>query len=301
MAIVQRTIRLYALHARNERGPINYVEFFGWLTNLPVQSRLISINRELSIALEKIDRIENTFAFRFIAGNPGETPLIFDVNRGESVPGEASLERWPGSPTRVVIAADPQQRIVAIEGRRNGVTANNLEKYFSRIGKNHWGRLSFEITPLVSPSLVQEIDKFERIRVASVELSRPNFDWSDHRDNLNELAADSGAERAESSVKAATGESLRKDQGMVGLIKDIAQSPHSNIKDVRVTGRKPGDKSDSTVSLRKHHEKATAILQSSDSQLEQDRSLWVQGLDFIKRIGSHGAINAMGENAEIQK
>lgn len=174
-----------------------------------------------------------------------------------------SVNRWSAKPTRLVVSLDDDERIVALESTRGGVTPLLLERYLERVRLDRFRERTADITPLASSSFLEEVEAFERIRLAAVEVSRPNYDWSDHANNLYQLADESGAQSSTTEVKAPRGESLNKNGGLVKVIRDVASAANASIQNAQITGRKPGDVNDQTVSLEKHQERASIPVDTS--------------------------------------
>jgi len=284
MARLSRTVRLYSLHGRVKDDPINYTELLGFVADIPPAERVVSLPNDLNIAVESIRREGTTFFLRLLAGNPSEIPLLFDEATGESRPGSIGPRQWLASATRAVVETEPDVRVVALELRRNGVSAATFERVLEELGSQLREGLKIDLNPLAAESFLEEIGRFERIREASLVVARPNFDWNDHHDHLHELADASGATRAESTVTAGRNDSLNKSTGLVAYIKRLAVNAKTDVKNAVVRGIRKGESKETSVSLERHVLSGRVEYDSSLPPLEQDSAIWVQASSLIEEL-----------------
>jgi hypothetical protein len=265
---------------------LEYEAFIEWLGRLPRHRTRLEVNQGLVLAIAAASRHDSgVWHFRFISGDPTEIPLVYVEATGETVAEEPVDGRWRATPTRVSI--DPTRRLLAVELRRAGVGATNLERYMTRLAKREGfhERLSLEMNPLPSPSFEDEIDDLARIREASIIVRRPNTDWDDADDILSDLADASAAHKASVTVNAARGESLSASRGVMSLVREHLRRPLTNVSNVRVTGTPTGSSRERTVSLEKHQFQGQADVPPQASLREEDSSLF----DAQKELLDQGA------------
>lgn len=284
MTRLSRTVRLYSLHGRVKDDPINYTTLFENLASRRPSDRVVALPNGLSIAMESIERQGQRFHLRLLAGDPTEIPILFDEASGESRPGDIDRGQWLASATRAVIDTDTEVRVVALELRRNGIAASTFEKVLEHLGSNALENLKIDLNPLPSKSFLEEIERFERIREATLVLARPNFDWNDHHDHLHGLAEESGAARAESTVTAARNESLNKSKGLVEYIKRLARNTVSDVKNAVIRGTRSGESRETSVSLERNVLSGRVEFDSSLSGREQDLTIWQQEASLIDEL-----------------
>lgn len=273
-------IRFYSLHIRSESEIVNYVEFFEAVGG--AQGSEVQVSADYTTVLDKFEIENRIVEMVFLGGDTTAQTVYYDRSEGGAVVESSSNRRWAAKPTRVVVDLTDDNRIVALESIRGGVTPTLFERYLERVEVTGFPNRSVDVPPLAAESFIDEIDDFERIRLASVEVARPNIDWSDHANNLYELADESGAQSSTAKVKAPRGESLNKHGGLIGVIREVVTSGNSSIKNATITGRKPGDVKDRQVSLTNHHEKSSAEIDQTTSLSEQNDSL----LDSLKGLAA---------------
>lgn len=257
-----RTIRLYTMHARSLDGVLDYADFTRKLASVDATASIVEINSGMYMALDNVRDDRNVYTAKVVVGHPDDVPLYFDYRTGNTETGQTPEGKWLAQVTRVVIDPDPDVRLVALEGTNAGATSARLAKYFEMLSdKQQWFRkLSFDLVPIPAKSLLDEINDMERIREAATVISRPNYDWSDMADGLSELAAESGGHEAQASVKAARGESLAKDAGIVETIKESFSQATPSLKSFRIWGRKHGSSKEVMISSEKNQERTTASI-----------------------------------------
>lgn len=285
MAKSSNTVRFYMFHAHDGDEPVEYGDFFYRLRSLTGIE--IKLARDYAAVLQEFQQESSSeVALTFVGGDPAENSIYFDRRTRTTEEELGSESRWRGKLTRAVFEWSDDTRILALEGVRNGVTKTLLERYLKKTLKEFYPRLSVELTPLASPSFLDEIEKFERIRIAKVEVKRPNYGFDDMENSLFETARASGAQSASASVKAERGESLSKDDGLVKVIKEVASAKNSSIENASVEGRKPGAKKDERVALDRHQERMEVQVDDSGTHASQSQSIFTQIRNRIKGLST---------------
>jgi hypothetical protein len=265
-----RSISAYVMHGHLDQGVLDYENFFEWVAETPSPATQVSVSRDLDIAIERATRNPPFFDLRFVSGNPREVPLFYNETTGHTERAAVREGVWLAEPTRVTVM--PIRRLMFIEGRKKGVGATSLERYFETLARlnDYTARLKFDLAPLPSPSFEEELNQLVRIREAALEVSRPNTDWDDANDVLSELADESHGHAAQVVVTAARGDSLSRTAGIVGLIRKHIRRGLTNVRNARVFGRREGEKKETLVSIQKHQLRRTAVIETSAPEAEQD-------------------------------
>lgn len=270
-----RVVKLHALHARTRLGPLDYEGFFQHISKLSAPETVVPITGDLIFAIERSSISSGTFVARIVAGSPDEVPLYFDYTTGQTETGSTPDGKWLAKVTRILVETNPDARALAIESSRTGVTSSRLEKYFARLAKQTgWAAdLTVDLPPVPSPSLAEEIERFSRIREAAAIVTRPNYDWSDMKNKLSNLADESQGHTAEAVVRADRKKSLSKATGIVGLILASLYSANPSLKDFRVTGRQEGSEKEVTINSEKHQARTFFDSQTADTPDEVDEKM----------------------------
>lgn len=285
MAIKRVHVRFYSLHVRSGADLIDYRMFFEALTS-SVGSE-VEVAPDYTVVMQDPSFADPTsFQFVLYGGDPAGQVVFYDLSEGGPVVEAATKSRWSAKATRVLVEFDTDRRVVALESSRGGVTALLLERFLERVSLPDFPERRVEITPLASRSFLQEIDEFERIRLASIEVARPNYDWIDHANKLYQLAEESNAESSVAGVKAARGESLAKESGLVSVIRKVFSKANPSIRNAKITGRKPGDVVDKTISLDQHQERSAVTVDQKLPLDEQNDSLFSAFKRLASRLGN---------------
>ncbi|MEV6366782.1 hypothetical protein AB0L86_07805 [Micromonospora musae] len=257
--------------------------FFDWLTHLPNRRTSVAVSRDvvLAIAGTVVDD-GGILHFRFISGNPDDPSFVYDEKEGVVVPVQMAEGTWLAALTRVSVV--PEERLLLIENRRRGVSATNLERYFENIARSRdfSTDMQMDLDPLPSPSLEREIQELARIREAALIVNRPNSDWDDAHDVISELADESGGQKAQVVVTAGRGESLSKNEGVLGIIRRHLQRPLPNLRSLRVVGRRFGESIDRTLTLEKHQVRKAVTVDPRLPQDQQDEVIFSATRELIE-------------------
>lgn len=125
-------VRFYSLHIRSGEDIVDYQALF--------ESVRSAVGREVAVASDYtvvLDAATNptpgVFELVFFGGDQSARTVFYDRIEGGAVVEESSSERWSAKPTRAVVSIGENDRIVALESARGGVTALLLERYLERI------------------------------------------------------------------------------------------------------------------------------------------------------------------------
>ncbi|MFA6029838.1 MAG: hypothetical protein WC969_08295 [Elusimicrobiota bacterium] len=244
-----RNIQLFALHIRLPQGKTDYQETIAAVGSMSAQSRIIDVGKNRLLGISEF--VMQGQKARIIAheGEPGEFPLIFNTLTARDRVGRLKEEEVLAHKTHCIF--DAAKRLAVIEYNHKGAKAERigeaLEQLLRRIEK--YRGVTVELNPQADESFLAAIERFERVRMASLKIARPNLDWNDHFNNLTAIGADSEGEKIEVVVSAARSASLSKTAGVIQYIKDLAREGLSVLKGARVYGVREGEASATTISL----------------------------------------------------
>lgn len=273
---------MFVMHARERDTVIDYDHFFSWLSAIPEGDSRIQVRSDLVFVISGVVRRGRMYSLSIVSGDPDEIPLFFNEESGQVEEGLSERSTWPARQTQVVI--DPNSRLVAIELRRAGVGSGNLERYFRLLAmeRGYSENLLFDLTMQPSPSFEEELNRYDRIREASVVISRPNFDWEDAEDAVSGLADVSGGHTASVTVNAARGESLSQTDGLLAVIRQHVRRSYTSIINARVVGQKHGDRKETSLSLARHQLKRLIEVPSREDSSHQSDFVSTQAASFIQ-------------------
>lgn len=250
MAIVKRKVQAYAIHAHSKHFKGDYEDLFSRLEAINKRERLVLFG-SIAVAIPEVQRVGGNISLTFTEGEVGLQPMILDTLTGETRDEELARNEILVSAAHALI--NPGKRRILVEYVRTGakaeVMARTIEKLLSTSG---FDDIRVDFAPIIEENFIREIDRFDRIRVASLTLIKPNAGWDDHYTHISDMLQNSGGEKAELSVRAARGESLNKNDGIVEVIKDVVSDHQPYISDAEIVGTKEGEEAETVVPLKKH-------------------------------------------------
>lgn len=266
-----RSLRAYALHARNGDDLLDYDTFFAAIAEMPDEETVRSVTSGTAFAIEGLQRRGDLYEGLIVALRPDDVAVYFDMRTGKTERSEAPAGKVLASVARLWVRLDGLARTLVLEIRREGITAKGLELYFSRLSFDVTGaRFHFDVTPLTAPSVLGRIDELERVKEAVITVHRPNLDWGDWEQDLNEVIEDSGGQSGALRVAAPRGGSLERDAGVVGMIKSSVYRENPSVVDFVVTGTEPGSPKYVRVTAKDHPVETTVVVAPSDLEVETD-------------------------------
>jgi hypothetical protein len=276
-----RKVELFALHAiKNGQALDDYEELFETVLRVPAPDRKFKAGDRV-YAVSSLRRSQGLVFLSAVEGAEGANPLIFNAARAterteQLGPGEVVAEK-----THAVI--DVAARRAAVEFNQRGPRASGIAEVLEASGRRvrGWESLNVELNPIPDAGFVRAIDRFERIQEASIQVARPNLDWTDHRNQLMAIADESDARTAELVMKAPPKESLAKRRGIVGIIRDLSTVALSPFKGARVRGFRPGEKAPTAVTLARHTEHARIPVALDATGHVQDRDINSKLAEFL--------------------
>ncbi|HEY1833157.1 MAG TPA: hypothetical protein VGG08_01875 [Solirubrobacteraceae bacterium] len=267
---------MWSIHARASGEPIDYEELFREVARLePVERQ--RDDGEKVVALQSVDVSDGLASIVALEGPHGQ-PILYDTSDGSEEAG--ALRRAQVVATRTHALVDIARREVIVEYNHRGAKATDIAAALQVSGRKvpGWPRLRVDLSPKADQSFVESIDDFDRIRVATVRIGRPNVDWNDWDDDISDAAHDSDAQSAEVMFSAGRDESLAKDKGLVAFIRDRAEDAVSALKNASVTGRRGGEAAETTVTLGDHkaHQRVNVRLDADGHVLEADINRYLE-------------------------
>ncbi len=266
----KRKLEVFAIHAHIDKSQVDYQVLFKTIADIAAEDRQIDGDERL-YAVPTFEIKDGIASFVCYEGERGLNPLIFNTsNAKERV---EKLKRGEILATKTHGIIDIKNRIAIVEYNHRGAKAHDLAKVFEDCGRNSskFPSLTIEFNPVVDEEFVKAIERFQRIRLASLRVAKPNINWSDHYHNLTEVAEDSDAQAMEVTFTASRGKTLSAKAGIVHFIKDLVRDKLSIIKSAKVLGTRENETAETAVSLAHHveHQKVRVKL-NDDGHVESD-------------------------------
>ena len=250
MQYANRKVSAYSIHAHGKQFDGNYDAVFKAIYDLEKTSRFVKIS-SMTVGIPDVVQLDADYFLTFIEGEEGVQPLIFDSQTGSTYENELEAHEILVSASHALVV--PAKRRILIEYVKSAPKAPIMERVIEQLLQRKYGddfRISF--SPIVEENFVREINKFKRIRVASLTLIKPNAGWDDHYTKISKMLEESGGEKADLSVRAARGETLSKNAGIVEVIKDVANDHQPYLVDAEIIGTKEGEEVETRVPLNQH-------------------------------------------------
>jgi hypothetical protein len=277
-----RKLYLYSLHAHVAGEAVeDYRALFRSLAELTVRQRSFQTSTHL-IAVRRLVLDGDFVKMTAYEGPPGLSPLIFDLSSDEERIEELGQREVMATRTHAIV--NLRTRDVVVEYNHRGAKAADIEFVLELAARKNaqWKRLELELAPVASPDFGRAIDDFETVKIASLNMIRPNLNWNKEKRHADALAVESNAQRVAVSVYAGREESLYKTKGVVQLIKSLGKQPKSMLKNASVAGRRKGENSDTQISLERHLEHRIVRVSLGKGGHPQTTSVDQRIRDFLK-------------------
>jgi hypothetical protein len=275
-------LELFAIHAHLTDPSVTYRDLFKALENIPAERRF-AIQRSRAFVIPRIREQDGRFFITVYDGPIGANPVIFDLQSAQERTEILDRSEFVADITHAVV--DPDRRRIAIEYVRRGAKADDIANLIEATMAKEGGLfkdIRVEFAPVVDESFSRSIDQFLRIREAALTVVRPNASWTDHYTELSSLLEESSGDKADLGVRAARGDGLSKEKGIVGIIKSVIRDSQPYLKRAFVKGVRRGEQAETTVSSTKHIRHAVARV-TRDTDGRTDESQVFNHLDALAR------------------
>jgi hypothetical protein len=261
-----RKLQVFAMHAHiggNALG--DYKDLFECLANLKPEQRIMEMN-ETIVAMPVVDIVKDEYLYFIVyEGEKDVHPIIYDTGKAKARVQDLISGEVVATKTHGII--DFVNRQVIVEYTFRGAKAKDVAGLVETcIPPNHgkYSNLNLEFAPVAEATFSSAINKFERIKMASLKVAKSNPGWTDHSDNLSKLADDSDGQLINVEVIAGRKESLSSRKGIIQYIKEFAKNPLSSIKSAKVIGTREGESTQTTISLENYIEHSKVSVKLTD-------------------------------------
>lgn len=252
MPLMQRTLHAFQIHAHvNGSALSDYKLLFERIKSMPARQRRMIIEERV-ITLSAIKIAKDFVIVTAQDGDKNVKPLLYDTATNHERVGTTAANEVVSVRTHAVI--DLRTRYVAIEYNRKGAKAAQILAILTQLALTfeEYRRITIEMPPIVGEGFFEELEKYTRVRLATVEMVRPNFDWDDCVDPVMGVAKDSGAQKVNITFTAEAQESLSKRAGILSSIKRIVRSGRAIFSNILVRGNKQGIRGEVPLKLNNH-------------------------------------------------
>jgi hypothetical protein len=259
-----RKFEAYAMHAHHD-VPATYSELFQRLAKLRREDRIFRYSTEVVVGFPIVEAEGNGYFIQAVEGGD-DSALVLNVETGDTRENILGRAEMLSHATHLVVS--PKKRRAAIEFSQRGAKASLLASAIEGILRENYsdlGDIGFSFAPVIRKNFITEINAFDRIREASIRVIRPNVSWTEHYTELSKLAEESGGDKVAVEIKAPRKDTLRKNAGIVRVIKDVVSDHQPYLDDATVTGTRHNETAETTIHAKKHVLHTKASVQTDDA------------------------------------
>ena len=259
-----RKFEAYVMHAHHDT-PATYSDLFQKLASLQREDRIYRYSDEVVVGFPIVVKDGDGYFIQAVEGGD-DSALVLNVETGDTRENILGRAEMLSHATHFVVS--PKKRRAAIEFSQRGAKSQMLALAIEEILRFHYPNLAnigFSFAPVIRKNFITEINAFERIREASIRVMRPNASWTDHYTGLSELAEESGGDKVAVEIKAGRNAALKKNAGIVRVIKDVVSDSEPYLDDAVVTGTRHDETAETSVHAKKHVQHTKAIVEADDA------------------------------------
>ncbi len=280
-----KNLQAFSVHAHVESGAVDYGLLFARLANLQPNERARVVGGRM-VAIPHMSIKGDLVTLWAYEGDINTDPLFLNAQsmqerQGKLSPGDVLVQK-----THAVIDAKSRTAVIELNGR--GAKAADIADLLEQVARAELAddTLALDLNPRVCEDFVHEINRFGRIRVASLKLSRPNVSWTDHKDHMTDLADESRGHFIDVTVFAERKESIDKNRGVVGFIKLLVREPLSIFRGAMVKGTRLGEKTETTITLARFIEHRKVRVGRNAAGHVVDAEIEAEMLAYLKSLTS---------------
>ena len=278
-----RKFEAFVMHSHHDT-PATYSNLFEMLSKLRREERIYKFTDEVVFGFPIVSRENDTYFIQVVEGGDNSA-LVLNTETGDTRENILARSEMLSHATHLVVA--PKKRRAAIEYSQRGAKAPTIAVAIEGVLREHYPELSnigFSFAPVIRENFITEINAFERIREANIRVTRPNASWTDHYTDLSKLAEDSGGDKVAIDVRAGRNESLKKNAGIVKVIKDVVRDREPYLDDAAVKGTRQNEDFETTVHAKKHVQHTRAVVETDDAGVPMVDDIKVKLRNFLATI-----------------
>jgi hypothetical protein len=259
-----RKFEAFVMHAHHDTSA-TYSDLFERLRRLRPEARVHRYTDELVVGFPIVSRESDGYFIQSVLGSP-ESALVLNTQTGNTRENILAKTELLSHATHLLVS--PPKRRAAVEYSHRGAKALMLAESIEGVLRGQYPDLrdiGFSFAPVIRENFIAEINAFERIREADIRVTRPNASWTDHYTELSELAEESGGDKVGVSVKAGRSATLKKNAGIVKVIKDVVRDKEPYLDDATVKGVRQNETAETAVHAKKHVQHGRAIVNTDEA------------------------------------
>jgi hypothetical protein len=230
-------LEVFDIQGHNGSQPLDYPAFFRALSEIPARQRREQVADEI-VAIPKFSESDGVFDFAAYVGSSNTAFLVLDLER--DIEEVRHVSEGQVIATRTVGTIDPVRRIAIVQYVHRGVRAPQIAALLEKLAHSNlvqFQGVTLEFALRAGKRFREQLATLDRIQSASLTITRPNIDWTDFSDSMNDFAGNSNAHNLELSASAPRNESLRKTTGVIRLITELSKpNARSTMKAAKVKG-----------------------------------------------------------------
>ncbi len=282
---MKRTLHAYQLHAHVQNAPLDdYRVFFEKIKKVRPSKRSHQIE-DRHIFLAEISIHKDFILLAAEDGDAHTKPRLYNPQTNQERIGDKGDDELLS--TRTHAAFDLRTRFVTVEFNQRGAKATQILGILREIGSRLQGYagLSLEMPPVANEEFLRELHKFNRIRVATVQMVEPNVDWEDCADKLSGMAKESEAKKIEVTFTASRDGSIAKEYGLLGSIQNLIRRGKHIFNNVVVRGSRTDSKQEAMLKLHNHTEqKKVEVAKSLVDGYPEPKAVQQALLQFLEQL-----------------
>ncbi|MEX3528869.1 hypothetical protein [Corynebacterium xerosis] len=287
MANRNRTIRMFGIKIEGDNPPSYYLDVIETAAEKAI-AEPVKLRSDYTIVIAsegfQINRASKNIFLQILGGDPNDAALVYDQKEKETEEIDFGDGKWPVTEARCSFSIIGNNRIIALENRVGGITGTMLQE-FLRIGLPETDRSkALTVFPISSPSFEKSVKQYTRIREFSITLSssNPGFDDMDHQ--LANAGLDMNAERLTLTANASQGESLDVNGPFIDGAIELSKDPTAPVENLRVVGKKRGERVERAESLKLHQERITVRDGTTDGRDVRKDNFLEAVLPFVRSM-----------------
>jgi hypothetical protein len=254
-----------------QRVAADYAEVFRRISTLPKEFRIAAIGNK-NIAIPRCSMNGNVVKLTAYEGEDGN-PIVFNFE--DATERMETLARGEQIATKTHGIIDVASRLAIIEFNQRGAKAPYIAAALEHFGRTlgEMPTLQIQFAQKIDERFVQAIDRFTRIRTATVKIARPNPGWTDHTNHFAAMADDSDADNLELTASAKRMGSLDRGKGIIAFIRDVASVAFPSLKAAKIVGIREGESAETSVSMAHHIEHQRVQVRTTDEGHVSDEDI----------------------------